>query len=88
MIKTTILAVTILFLGTMMVQEVYAPDHDTGSGTTFGVAIPDWVRNNFEWYVNDQIDEKTLLTSMNWMFDNNIMINRNKHIDTEIQRTV
>jgi hypothetical protein len=36
-------------------------------------AIPDWVKNNFEWYVNDQIDEKTLLTSMNWMFDNNLM---------------
>ena len=38
-----------------------------------GHAIPDWVRNNFEWYVNGQIDEKTLLTSMNWMFDNNVM---------------
>ena len=36
-------------------------------------AIPDWVRNNFEWYVNGQIDETTLLTSMNWMFDNNVM---------------
>jgi len=64
---------SILILGTISVQQVYAPDHDTGSGTTFGVAIPDWVRNNFEWYVNGQIDEKTLLTSMNWMFDNNIM---------------
>ncbi|HET6517307.1 MAG TPA: hypothetical protein VFG25_03690 [Nitrosopumilaceae archaeon] len=36
-------------------------------------AIPDWVKNQFEWYVNGEIDEKTLLTSMNWMFDNNVM---------------
>jgi len=36
-------------------------------------AIPDWVKGQFGWYVNGEIDEKTLLTSMNWMFDNNIM---------------
>jgi len=36
-------------------------------------AIPSWVDNNFRWYVDGQIDEKTLLTSMNWMFDNNVM---------------
>lgn len=36
-------------------------------------AIPDWVKNQFEWYLNGEIDEKTLLTSMNWLFDNNIM---------------
>jgi len=38
-----------------------------------GKAIPEWIKNQFEWYVNGEIDEKTLLTSMNWMFDNNIM---------------
>ena len=26
-------------------------------------AIPDWVKTQFEWYVNGEIDEKTLLTS-------------------------
>lgn len=36
-------------------------------------AIPSWVDNNFRWYVDGQIDEATLLTSMNWMFDNNVM---------------
>ena len=36
-------------------------------------AIPDWVKTQFAWYVNEEIDEATLLTSMNWMFDNNLM---------------
>ena len=36
-------------------------------------AIPDWVKTQFAWYVNGEIDEATLLTSMNWMFDNNLM---------------
>ena len=36
-------------------------------------AIPDWVKNQFQWYLTGEIDEVTLLTSMNWMFDNNIM---------------
>ena len=36
-------------------------------------AIPSWVDNNFRWYIDGQIDEATLLTSMNWMFDNNVM---------------
>jgi len=36
-------------------------------------AIPDWVKNQFEWFLTGEIDEETLLTSMNWMFDNNIM---------------
>ena len=74
MIKTTILTTIILFSATMMMQEVSSegiPLSIQHGGT--GQAIPDWVKNNFEWYVNGQIDEKTLLTSMNWMFDNNIM---------------
>jgi hypothetical protein len=73
MIKTTILAAIILFSATMA-QQVYAPDIlNLEESSIEGKAIPDWVRNNFEWYVDGQIDEKTLLTSMNWMFDNNIM---------------
>jgi len=78
MIKIPILAVTILLFSTMMVQQVYAPDTDKPekiviTGNPSGKAIPDWVKSQFEWYVNGQIDEKTLLTSMNWMFNNNIM---------------
>lgn len=75
MIKTTILVAIILFLGTMMVQEVYAGGITGGvvAGVVISEAIPDWVKTQFEWYVNGEIDEKTLLTSMNWMFDNNVM---------------
>jgi len=36
-------------------------------------ALPNWVNSQFVWYVDGDIDEETLLTSMNWMFDNNIM---------------
>ena len=74
MIKTTILASIILFSATMMVQEVSAEDIPLPiqhGGT--GQAIPDWIKTQFEWYINGETDEKTLLTSMNWMFDNNIM---------------
>jgi len=77
MIKTTILTVTILFAATMMVQEVYAPEQTADfniSGTgEVGKAIPDWVKTQFEWYVNEEIDEKTLLTSMSWLVDNRVM---------------
>jgi len=75
MIKTTILASIILFSATMMMQQVSAeediPFPIQHGGT--GQAIPDWVKTQFEWYINEEIDEKTLLTSMNWMFDNNVM---------------
>ena len=36
-------------------------------------AIPDWVKNNFKWYVDGAIDQQSLLTSMNWLIDNNYM---------------
>jgi len=59
----------------MMVQEVSSeediPFPVQWGGT--GQAIPDWVTTQFEWYINGEIDEKTLLSSMNWMFDNNVM---------------
>ena len=46
-------------------------------------AIPDWVKTQFEWFVDGQIDEATLLTSMNWMFDNNLM-----HLSEEAAKEV
>jgi hypothetical protein len=68
---------SILLFATMMAQEVYGeedipmPAQWGGTGST--QAIPDWVKNQFSWYVDGAIDESTLLTSMNWMFDNNLM---------------
>jgi hypothetical protein len=65
---------TILVIG-FSVNYSYAAEMDaqaqlTGSSAK---AIPDWVKTNFDWYLKGNIDEATLLTSMNWMFDNNIM---------------
>ena len=36
-------------------------------------AIPDWLRNNFRWYLDGQISQKELLTSIKWLLDNNYM---------------
>jgi hypothetical protein len=35
--------------------------------------IPDWLNNNFRWYLDGQISQKELLTSINWLLDNNYM---------------
>jgi len=45
----------------------------SSAGDDLTAAIPNWVNIQFVWYVDGEIDEKTLLTSLNWMFDNNIM---------------
>ncbi len=74
--KIAIFVITlILFSATMMIQDVYAGEQQEriAADTPLPNAIPDWVKTQFEWYVKGEIDEKTLLTSMNWMFDNNIM---------------
>lgn len=66
---------SIIFASTIMAHSVYAQaavDVANPSGPGNG-AIPDWVKTQFEWFVDGQIDEATLLTSMNWMFDNNLM---------------
>jgi hypothetical protein len=70
-IFTMIALTSILLLGThqTFAQTITQDDFEL----TNAKAIPDWVRNNFEWFVDGQIDEQTLLTSMNWMFDNNLM---------------
>lgn len=60
-------------------QDVYGPldqpqlDDRNYNEVKESKAIPDWIKNQFEWYLTGEIDEGTLLTSMNWMFDNNIM---------------
>ncbi len=69
-----LIAATILVIG-FSVNYGDAAEMDTQaqlSGSS-AKAIPDWVKTNFEWYLKGNIDEATLLTSMNWMFDNNIM---------------
>jgi hypothetical protein len=67
----------ILILSIGLSQDVYGPDDKPEKlvlgGTGYTKAIPDWVKNQFQWYVNGEIEESTLLTSMNWLFDNNIM---------------
>lgn len=81
MIKTTILTIAaltgLLILGFNFDEVFSVESNATGPVPIpypiYTKAIPDWVDNNFRWYVNGEIDEKTLLTSMNWMFDNNIM---------------
>ena len=35
--------------------------------------IPDWMKNNFRWYLDGQISQKELLTSIKWLLDNNYM---------------
>ena len=83
-----IFSVTLILLSTtMMNQEVYG-DGDQPETLTWSLgaqkAIPDWVKNQFDWYLKGEIDEKTLLTSMNWMFDNNIMF-LSEHAATEVK---
>lgn len=46
-------------------------------------AIPDWLKNNFRWYLDGQITQKELLTSINWLLDNNYM-----HLSEESAREV
>jgi len=69
MIKTTILTVTILFLGTMMLQEVYAPDHDTGNY----VAIPDWVKITSGFWANGDISDTEYVNAIEYLLKERIM---------------
>ena len=77
MAKTLIFAIITLtiLLGFQQSYAIPEIDDEVIVGFEHGdaPAIPNWVKSQFEWYVNGEIDEKTLLTSMNWMFDNNIM---------------
>jgi len=57
--------------GTCIIPRNSVNPSSTGDDLT--TAIPNWVNKQFVWYVDGEIDEKTLLTSMNWMFDNNLM---------------
>lgn len=74
-----IIAVTTIFVIGFSVNYSYAIEEGGMNTQTHKLvgssskAIPDWVKTNFEWYLKGNIDETTLLTSMNWMFDNNIM---------------
>ena len=70
---TIITMTSILICSTIVAQDVYAQSSDNAISSSKAAAIPDWVKTQFEWFVDGQIDEATLLTSMNWMFDNNLM---------------
>lgn len=45
-------------------------EHDPGISAQ---AIPEWVDNSFRWYVDDLISQQELLTSVNWLIENNFM---------------
>lgn len=70
---TIITMTSILICSTIIAHDVYAQSSANPTPSSKAVAIPDWVKTQFEWFVDGQIDEATLLTSMNWMFDNNLM---------------
>ena len=76
----SLVVVTLILLTIAIIpQDVYGPldqpqlDDRNYNEVKESKAIPDWVKNQFEWYLTGEIDEGTLLASMNWMFDNNIM---------------
>jgi hypothetical protein len=73
-----LIAITILVIGfsgnySYAIEEGGINDQTHKLVGSSAKAIPDWVKTNFDWYLKGNIDEATLLTSMNWMFDNNIM---------------
>ena len=98
MIKTTILAVTILFSITMMMQEVYAPEEPEkltlgGTGASGPVpmpypvtttkAIPSWVNGVMGFYLDGDISEREMLDAFDYLFKNNIM-----HVSQEAAQEV
>ena len=86
MIKTTILAVTILFSATIMVQEAYAPEARDDFVIIDGFnaqAIPSWVNGVMGFYLNGDISEREMLDAFDYLFKNNIM-----HVSQEAAQEV
>ena len=49
------------------------PEDEVLLGSDSPKPIPDWLKNNFRWYLDGQISQKELLTSINWLLRNNYM---------------
>ena len=49
------------------------PEDEVLLGSDSPKAIPDWLKNNLRWYLDGQISQKELLTSINWLLNNNYM---------------
>ena len=49
------------------------PEEEVPLKSDSSKAIPDWLKNNFRWYLDGQISQKELLTSIKWLLDNNYM---------------
>jgi hypothetical protein len=49
------------------------PEEEVPLRSDSSKAIPDWLKNNFRWYLDGQITQKELLTSIKWLLDNNYM---------------
>ena len=59
------------------------PEDEVLFGIDSPKPIPDWLKNNFRWYLDGQITQKELLTSINWLLNNNYM-----HISEDSAREV
>lgn len=59
------------------------PEDEVLFGSDSPKPIPDWLNNNFRWYLDGQITQKELLTSINWLLNNNYM-----HISEDSAREV
>ena len=40
---------------------------------TAEIIIPDWIKNNAEWWATDQIDDAAYVTSLQWLISNKII---------------
>ena len=49
------------------------PGDEVLLGSDSPKAIPDWLKNNLRWYLDGQISQRELLTSINWLLNNNYM---------------
>ncbi|WP_316506961.1 peptidase [Nitrosopumilus sp.] len=38
------------------------------------IVIPDWIRNNAEWWTNEQIDDKTFIQGIEYLIKNNVIV--------------
>ena len=40
---------------------------------TAEIIIPDWIKNNAEWWATEQIDDAAYVTSLQWLISNKII---------------
>ena len=45
----------------------------TSSQSSTSTEIPGWIKNNAEWWADDQIDDKSFVTAIQWLITNGII---------------